>query len=192
MKRFDEAAFARLTELIARRPAIHIEPGEYRRAGVIIPFVPSDGGWRLLFCRRAEDLRTHSGQISFPGGGVHAGETAEEGAKRETEEEVGVPASAIEVRARLDDLVTISGYVVAPYVARIPPDLPYVLQESEVVEAFEVGIDVLLEPRNPEVRYIVFRGRRYPTYFYIAGEREIWGLTGRIVKSLLDLVRLVL
>ena len=62
------------------------------------------------------------------------------------------------------------------------------MQQSEVVEVFEVPIDALLADGQPEVRYVAFRKRKYPAYFYRFGAYEIWGLTGRIVKSFLDLV----
>jgi hypothetical protein len=63
-----------------------------------------------------------------------------------------------------------------------------VLQEAEVVEVFEVPIDALLDPSQPQVRYVSFRTRNYPAYFYPYGRFEIWGLTGRMLKAFLDLV----
>ena len=59
---------------------------------------------------------------------------------------------------------------------------------SEVAEVFEVPLDALLADGQPEVRYVSFRKKRYPAYFYRYRDYEIWGLTGRIVKSFLDLV----
>ena len=66
--------------------------------------------------------------------------------------------------------------------------IDYVMQESEVVEIFEVPIEALLDIRNPEVRYVPFRKKNYPAYFYHYGAYEIWGLTGRMLKAFLDLV----
>jgi 8-oxo-dGTP pyrophosphatase MutT (NUDIX family) len=189
---FDAAALERLAGSLAGRAAIEIEEDLHRRACVIAPFVQTPHGWALLFCRRSEDLRTHSGQMSFPGGGWHKGESLVHAALRETEEEIGVPSSEIEVIGRLDDLLTISGYVVAPFVGIMRSSLRYVLQQSEVTAVYEVPLDVLLEPRNPEVRSIEFQGRHYPSYFYHHDGPVIWGLTGRMVKSLLDEVRLVI
>jgi hypothetical protein len=62
------------------------------------------------------------------------------------------------------------------------------MQESEVVEIFEVPVEALLDVRNPEVRWVPFRAKRYPAYFYHHGPYEIWGLTGRMLKAFLDLV----
>jgi len=186
---FDDAALQRLRERVARRPAISIAAPEYKRACVLIPFVRNhSGGWSILFTRRSEKLAAHSGQIAFPGGGVEPGESLAAAAIREAHEEVGIPPERVELLGRLDDVVTHSGFLVAPFVGVLHERIDYVLQASEVVEVFEVPIEALLDPRNPEVRYVPFRGRRFPAYFYAYEGYEIWGLTGRMLKALLDLV----
>ena len=186
---FDDAALERLRAILARRPAIEIaDAPQHRRACVLIPLIRNSGGWSILLTRRSENLAAHSGQIAFPGGSVESGETLEEAATREAEEEVGIRTSQVELIGRLDDVITHSGFLVAPFAGVIHEPIDYVIQESEVVEAFEVPIEALLDIRNPEVRYVPFRNRRYPAYFYRYGEYEIWGLTGRMLKSFLDLV----
>lgn len=185
---FDDAALDRLREILARRPAIEIDAPQHRRACVLIPLIRSAGGWSILFTRRSENLAAHSGQIAFPGGAVEGGESLEEAATREAEEEVGIPPRHVELIGRLDDVVTHSGFLVAPFVGVIHEPIDYVMQESEVVEIFEVPVEALLDVRNPEVRYVPFRDRRYPAYFYRYREYEIWGLTGRMLKGFLDLV----
>ena len=62
------------------------------------------------------------------------------------------------------------------------------IQEAEVVEVFEVPIEALLDARQPEVRYVPFKGVNYPAYFYRHEQHEIWGLTGRMLKAFLDFV----
>jgi 8-oxo-dGTP pyrophosphatase MutT (NUDIX family) len=185
---FDDRALARLRELVDARPAIEIDAPTLRRAAVLIPIIATPGGWSLLFTRRAENMAAHSGQISFPGGGVEAGESFEDAARREAHEEVGIPPGHVEVFGRLDDLITNSGFLVAPFAGVVHERIEYVIQEAEVVEVFEVPVDALLDERNPEVRYVTFRNRRYPAYFYHYGTYEIWGLTGRMLKAFLDLV----
>ena len=189
MPSFDDAALQRLRERVARRPAIEIAAPQFKRACVLIPLVRNhSGGWSILFTRRSENLAAHSGQIAFPGGGVEPGELLEAAAIREAREEVGIPPERVELIGRLDDVVTNSGFLVAPFVGVIHERIDYVLQASEVVEVFEVPIEALLDLRNPEVRYVPFRGRRFPAYFYRYEAYEIWGLTGRMLKALLDLV----
>lgn len=185
---FDDAALERLRAILARRPAIEIDAPQHRRACVLIPLIRKNGGWSILFTRRAENLAAHGGQIAFPGGAVEAGETFEQAATREAEEEVGIPPRNVELIGRLDDVITNSGFLVAPFVGVIHEPLDYVMQESEVVEIFEVPFEALLDIRNPEVRFVPFRKKRYPAYFYHYGAYEIWGLTGRMLKAFLDLV----
>ena len=177
-----------LREVLARRPAIEIDAPQHRRACVLIPVIRDAGSWSILFTQRAENLAAHSGQISFPGGSVEDGETLEQAAIREAEEEVGIPPQSVELIGRLDDVITHSGFLVAPFVGIIHEPVEYVMQESEVVEIFEVQIEALLEIGNPEVRYVPFRAKEYPAYFYHYGRYEIWGLTGRMLKAFLDLV----
>jgi len=185
---FDDAALGRLrTRLTSNRP-IGIDAPQFRRACVLIPVIRDGASWSILFTKRAENLAAHSGQIAFPGGAVEEGESLEDAAIREAEEEVGIHRGAVELIGRLDDVITNSGYLVAPFVGLIHEPIQYVMQESEVVEVFEVPIDALRHPSQPEVRYVPFRNKRYPAYYYLYEQYEIWGLTGRMLKAFLDLV----
>ena len=185
---FDDAALQRLRGILAQRPAIEIDAPEHRRACVLIPLIRSDAGWSILFTKRSEHLAAHSGQIAFPGGTVEGGETLDAAAVREAEDEVGIPPQHVELIGRLDDVITHSGFLVAPFVGVIHEPFDVVIQEAEVVEVFQVPIEALLDPANPEVRYVPFQKKKYPAYFYHHGPHEIWGLTGRMLKAFLDLV----
>lgn len=185
---FDDAALVRLRKILARHVSIAIDAPDLRRACVLIPLIRSGSGWSLLLTRRAENLASHSGQIAFPGGGVEGGESLQDAAIREAEEEVGIPAAHVELIGRLDDLITNSGYLVAPFIGVVDEPIEYAIQASEVVEAFEVPVDALLDPQKPQVRYVTFRNRKYPAYSYSYEQYDIWGLTGRMLKSFLDMV----
>ena len=184
---FDDRSVAELKRLLALRPAIQIDAPQYKRAAVLIPLIRNRDHWSILFTRRAENLAAHSGQIAFPGGAVEPGESLEEAAIREAGEEVGIRPADVELIGRLDDLITNSGFLVAPFTGIVHEPIEYVMQESEVVEVFEVPVDALLDPRKPEVRYVPFRDRQYPAYYYLHEGHEIWGLTGRMLKAFLDL-----
>jgi 8-oxo-dGTP pyrophosphatase MutT (NUDIX family) len=189
MPRFDDSSLVHLRRILAARPAMEIAAPELRRACVLIPLIRDlFGNWSILFSRRSDQLQAHSGQIAFPGGAVEANEALEAAAIREAQEEVGIPPQDVELIGRIDDIVTNSGYLVAPFVGVITQPVEYVLQESEVVEVFEVPVEALLNPALPEVRYVSFRDRSYPAYYYPYGRNEIWGLTGRMLKAFLDLV----
>jgi len=189
---FDDAALERLRAILARRPAIEIEAPQHRRAAVLMPLVRDGDRWSLLLSRRSANLAAHSGQIAFPGGSVDAGETPEDAAVREADEEVGIRSDAVELIGRLDDVISNTGFLVAPFVGVVNGPIEYVLHRAEVDEVFEVPIEAMLVPEQPEVRYVPFRGREYPAYFYQYQGYEIWGVTGRMLKSLLDLVWMAL
>jgi len=186
--RFDDPALTRLRAILGARPAIEIDAPKLKRAAVLIPLIPQEDGWSLLFSRRSKNLAAHSGQIAFPGGGVEEGEPLEAAAVREAHEEVGIASERVELIGRLDDLITNSGFLVAPFVGVVDQRIDYVLQATEVDEVFEVPIEALLRPDQPEVNYVAFRSKRYPAYFYRYEQHEIWGLTGRILKHFLDFV----
>ena len=188
MSRFTDASLDRLRQILGQRPAVEIAAPEYRRACVLVPIVRVHDAWSILFSRRSANLAAHSGQIAFPGGGVEEGEALEAAAIREAEEEVGIHRGAVELIGRLDDVITNSGFLVAPFVGVIQERIDYVLQEAEVTEVFEVPIEALLDIEQPEVRLVAFRDRKYPAYFYRYHDYEIWGLTGRMLKAFLDLV----
>ena len=186
--RFDAAALQRLRAIVRDRPALAIDAPEHRRACVLIAIIEDGDGYGVLFSRRSQNLAAHSGQIAFPGGAVEEGESLEAAALRESEEEVGIPASRVEIIGRLDDLITNSGFLVAPFVGLIAGKIDYILQASEVDEVFEVPMERLLAEGQPEVRYVDFLSKRYPVYYYHSDHHEIWGMTGRILKGFLDLV----
>lgn len=180
-----------LRDELARHCAATIEPGGLRRAAVLICMIWMKGEWHLLFSQRSMDLPVHSGQMSFPGGALEPGETAEDAAKRETEEEVGIPRDRIEVIGRLDDVETRSGYIVSPLVGTAPAGSEYILQPSEVVEVFEIPMSALFREDRPEVRYVKWKDRRYPVYSFRWESIDIWGLTAYMLKGFFDHVRLI-
>src|SRR5207237_8652144 len=119
-------------------------------AAVLVPIVAHADGLTVLFTQRTASLRSHSGQVSFPGGRAEPGDASVEfTALREAEEEIGLPARRVEVLARLPEYFTRTGFRVTPVVGLIQPPLELVPDSREVDEVFEVPLAFILEPANP-------------------------------------------
>ena len=102
----------------------------------------------LLLTVRREHLRTHAGQIAFPGGRVELGEDAVAAALREAHEEILLDPTKVEVVGAIDPCRTVTGYVVTPVLGVVPPGLPLQPHEHEVAELFEAPLAYVLDPAN--------------------------------------------
>jgi len=137
-----------------------------RAAAVLVPVFEEDGLARLVLTRRASHLPSHQGEIAFPGGKLHPGESPEHGALREASEEVGIVPADVDVVGELDDLATVAGrFVLSPSFA-----------------------DLLVGDAYHEERWdLPGIGERPMHFFEVAGE-TVWGATARILHELLVLV----
>jgi 8-oxo-dGTP pyrophosphatase MutT (NUDIX family) len=143
----------------------------------------------LLFTRRTQDVRTHKGEVSFPGGARHPEDrTLLHTALRETEEEVGIPEDRLEVLGRLRYMrAAVSGFVVVPFVARLAERPTIRPNPAEVDEVLELELGRLAAAERLEERSW---GRgSYHTYTYRLDGQVVWGLTGRILHHLLETLR---
>jgi 8-oxo-dGTP pyrophosphatase MutT (NUDIX family) len=153
-------------------------------AAVLIPVV-RHAELTVLFTQRTTSLRSHSGQVSFPGGRAEASDpSAEFTALRETEEEIGLPARSVEVLARLPDYRTRTGFCVTPVVGLVAPPLSLAPDPREVAEVFEVPLAFLLDPANRQRRTREFQGASVGYYVFEYRERVIWGATAGILVNL--------
>jgi 8-oxo-dGTP pyrophosphatase MutT (NUDIX family) len=158
-----------------------------RPAAVLLPLLIRNGEECLLFTRRTEHLPHHGGEISFPGGARHDDDLdLAATARRETEEEIGVPAASIELHGRLDDFWSIHGYHVVPFVGTIPAAFPYRVADFEIAELIEAPIAHFRAPGVHHVEDWHHRGRVHPVDFYRYGDHMIWGLTAAILRQFLD------
>ena len=161
-----------------------------RPAAVLVGLREHRGGTSVLLTRRQDALRHHAGQISFPGGRVDASDAGPlAAALRETEEEVGLPASSIEPVGWIEPYATITGFHVYPLVARIDPEHPLAPNVGEVAEAFEVPLDFLLDPASARDVAVEWRGRTRTLVEFQWAHYRIWGATAAMLVNLRERLR---
>ena len=155
-------------------------------AAVLVPLYVGDGQLHAVFTKRREDLRRHPGEISFPGGRYDEGEASLQAtALREAEEEIGLPADAVEIIGALQPTPTIAtGSAVYRFVGLLEPGHSWTPCAREVAEVIELPVTALLE--GYARRRLIRRGLPIRTDTYLVGEYLIWGATARILSDLFD------
>ena len=154
-------------------------------AAVLIPIVAHDEALTLLFTRRATHLRDHSGQVSFPGGRVAAGDaTPEATALREAQEEIGLAPARVELLGRLPQYHTRTGFRITPVVGVVAPPLVLKADANEVEEIFEVPLAFLLDPANHQRQSREWQGELRWFYAMPYQSHYIWGATAGMLVNL--------
>lgn len=164
-------------------------PEGFQQAGVLIPFVLREENWSLLFTRRTENVRHHKKEISFPGGRYEDDQDKNliSTALREIDEELGI--QKISIIGLLDDLITISRYVVTPvigYIENIDEVDGVNVLTSEIDYVLEVPLTDLTFPKRFYIKEMVYKENfSFKVPFFDYNGELIWGATGRIVVNLL-------
>lgn len=154
-------------------------------AAVLIPLVLRPEP-TLLFTLRAAHLTTHGGQVAFPGGKRETSDTCLlDTALRESDEEIALPASEVEVLGQLSDVISLHGLKVTPYVGLVQPDLPLRPDPGEIATIFEVPLERFLNDRREYTDVITINGLRYYVPNYRQGKHVIWGLSAMMLADLL-------
>jgi 8-oxo-dGTP pyrophosphatase MutT (NUDIX family) len=138
----------------------------------------------LLLTVRREHMRTHAGQVAFPGGRIDSGEDPVKAALREAHEEILLAPSAVELVGSIEAYRTVTGFVVTPVIGVIAPDLPLRPHEEEVAALFEAPLVHILDPENHVRRTALFDGRERHYYEIIWQDRRIWGATAAMIVNL--------
>jgi len=159
--------------------------GALTPASVLMPVVERANGLTMLFTRRTAHLRSHSGQISFPGGRAEPDDASPEStALRETQEEIGLAPERVRLLGRLGDYSTRTGFRITPVVGAVAAPLELRPDAGEVEEVFEVPLSFLLDPGNHRRDSLEFEGEM--RWFYAIPYREhyIWGATAGMLVNL--------
>lgn len=171
-------------ELLNELPAVPAKP-----AAVLIPIIDRPDGPTVLLTQRSSALRSHSGQIAFPGGRIDPDDRGPlEAALREAQEEVGLSPSLIQPIGYLDLYLTGSGYRIAPVVALADPGMVLHLNADEVAGVFECPLAFLMDPANHVAESREWRGIMRHYYAMPWQGHYIWGVTAGIIHALYERV----
>jgi 8-oxo-dGTP pyrophosphatase MutT (NUDIX family) len=158
-----------------------------RKAAVLIPItrLDSDNDSHIVLTVRSENLRSHAGQISLPGGTRDAEDSDDIAtALRESEEEIGLPASQVEVIGKLGDMALPSGFHITPIVGLIQPGLTFTPALEEVADIFQAPLDLVLDPNAYKATFMTFNDIERKILELHHEDYRIWGATAAILYHL--------
>ena len=161
-----------------------------RPAAVLAPLYDSPDGAVVVLTRRTWTMRSHQGEISFPGGRSEPGETPAQAARREAWEEIALDPASVEVIGELDHLATVtSGSFIVPLVGALPGRPETVASPAEVDAILHVPLAELLDPAiYREERWAFPDGRERRIYFFELVGDTLWGATAAMLRQLLGMV----
>ncbi len=167
----------------------HIVGRAVKQAAVLIPLVMRDGEVQVILTKRAEKLKSHSGQVAFPGGKIDEDDASPEAAAlREAWEEIGLDINEVEVLGRLPNYSSGSGFLISPVVGFVSAHADFEISPDEVDYMFEVPLSFLMNLDN-HVHATRDFGERQWTYLEIPFDgHHIWGVTAGMIRVLHDRV----
>jgi 8-oxo-dGTP pyrophosphatase MutT (NUDIX family) len=160
-------------------------------SAVLVALFEERGEARVLLTRRSAELRTHRGQVSFPGGRIDPGEDAAAGALREAHEEIDLDPSAVEILGWLHPLFTLNASLILPVVGMLAARPQVHPNEDEVARVFDVELAELVadgvyrsDTWDPYEEWSTSGPQARELWFFdVEGER-VWGATARILHEL--------
>ncbi|NVM04651.1 MAG: CoA pyrophosphatase [Candidatus Helarchaeota archaeon] len=185
--------FKKIQTILRGHKRFIINDPRLKRSAVLLLLYMKNNAPHGIFTKRTTNLKRHKGEISLPGGGIEEGDKSLlDTAFRETEEEIDLGRSKINILGELDDLFTISGYIITPFVGYFEYPYEFKINFNEVEELIEVPISVFQSTDNFSEENWGYEGDQYPVYYYEynSGKKTyiIWGATGYIMNGFIDLV----
>jgi len=175
----------RIRNFLASLKPRHLTEGFFREAAVLMPVLEWENEYHFLLTLRTEEVQTHKGQISFPGGMREGEEDLVKTALRETYEEVGIEEDRVEILGRFNDYISINGYRVTPFAGFLHEPFTIRPQTTEVAEVLKVPFPIFMDPALLRTERAFIRNETH-VYYYSFGKHQIWGLTARIIKDFMD------
>lgn len=158
-------------------------------AAVLIALVRRATGYNVLYTRRSDRLRKHSGQVAFPGGRIDPEDhDAAYAALREANEEVALDPEDARVLGYMPYYYTGTNYFITPVVAVVEPRAPFVPNPGEVDAVFEVPVDMLIAETSYQTFRIVHRGQQRQSWQIDHEGHRIWGITANLTRRFRDTV----
>lgn len=176
--------FEKLSSYAPRQLAL-----DYPEAGILVPVTDNEADPEMIFTLRSANLKTHRGQVSYPGGKRDPEDTSLIAtALRETHEEIGLPPEQVEVVAPLSQVMSRYGILVTPYVGLVPEDHPVEPNPDEIESVFRVPISFFLEDRRERTDALSFLNHTFYVPCYRWERYQIWGLSAVVLVDFLNAV----
>ncbi len=177
------------TRISSHKP-IHLPDDGSTRGAVIIPLFVRNNHIYVLFTKRTEDLPTHKGQISFPGGRKEdTDDSLLACALRETYEEIGLSSTSLDVWGELDQIKThTSNYLLSVFVCFVQYPFYLKINKKEVDEIIEVPLDELLTEQKWTSKDFTVENSTHKVWFFDYQDKIIWGVTAEIIQQLMTLL----
>lgn len=158
-----------------------------RPAAVLVPFVERSGSLNIILTKRVEHLRSHSGQIAFPGGKIDPEDAdARDAALREAREEIDLRPEDVEIIGQMPDYHTGSGYRISPVLGIVDPAARMKANPVEVDYVFEVPLAFLMDPANHLRGSREFGGGKRYFFEMPYDDHYIWGVTANMLHMLYE------
>ena len=162
-----------------------LPPEQLTAASVLVPIIPREAGLAVLFTQRTAHLKSHSGQVAFPGGRAERHDAGPEAtALRETQEEIGLDPRHVEILGRLPEYCTRTGFCVTPVVGLVMPPFRLAPDANEVETVFEVPLSFLMDAANHRQDSRFWQGEQRWFYTMDYAGHRIWGATAGMVVNL--------